>query len=601
MIKYQLSTVVRSLIRLAHGIASGCGDTRSTTVFPRLSPYNALVAKRAEWFCRSTFLICFATLMGSTSLCHAQTQRGPLLNTYWDQWNSRGDSLTYNKYCPVIFGNPTPTGCVSTAVSQLMTYYGQATGLPSQGYGSHEDPFAYGGGLQGFPGGSYTVDFQKSVYAWGVMPNTLTPFSSVNNINSVAQLMRDAGVAMDTNYAAAGSGVQVKPPNLGASDFNRISYALQSYFGYASGGTLILRSNYVSSTAWFNRLRAEIDAGRPVIYLMYALVRQGRKQVQEGHCVVVDGYRSPNLLHINFGWGGKEGQYTDYYDVNDIVDKSDSHAHWNLNAGAIVGIQPPTDNATFVTDVTVPDDTIVAPGQTFTKTWRLQNSGSSNWGYGYHWVFNGGDKMAGPDTIEVPLIGAGNNCDVSVNLQASTTAGTYRGYWRLQSASGALFGPRVWVQIKVAVSNVKTFVSESDAAPYEGAPGFFRHGTPGYWHDAWGLGEGNHMLWTWNNGHQGIDNMGDWRPNLPEMANYEVFVFIPHNHAYTKQARYEIYHADGRSDVWVNQRQYNDVWVSLGTYRFNQGSGNLLRLIDYNDEPYATTQIGFDAAQWVRR
>lgn len=143
-------------------------------------------------------------------------------------------------------------------------------------------------------------------------------------------------------------------------------------------------------------------------------------------------------------------------------------------------------------------------------------------------------------------------------------------------------------------------VSESDAAAYDGAPGFFRHGTARYWHDASGVGDGGHMLWTWNNAGF-IDNMGDWRPSLPDSRNYEVYVFIPRLHGTTTHAHYEIYSADGRNDVIVNQNNVYDGWVSLGVHRFNAGTGGLLRLTDMTGERNTSTQIGFDAAVWTPR
>lgn len=163
---------------------------------------------------------------------------------------------------------------------------------------------------------------------------------------------------------------------------------------------------------------------------------------------------------------------------------------------------------------------------------------------------------------------------------------------------GRYFYFRMHTQFDVAP--VTTVVSESAAAPYDGAPGFFRHGTPGYWHDASGVGDGGHMLWTWNNSTT-ADNMGDWRPNLAVDGFYEVYVFIPRLHGTTAQAHYEIYGADGRADVTVNQNNVYDNWVSLGTFWFNAGSGGLLRLTDRTGERGVTKQIAFDTAMWVPR
>ena len=108
------------------------------------------------------------------------------------------------------------------------------------------------------------------------------------------------------------------------------------------------------------------------------------------------------------------------------------------------------------------------------------------------------------------------------------------------------------------------------------------------------------MLWTYNNaGH--IDNMADWRPIIADSGTYEIYVFIPRLNATTRHAHYEVYHADGRTDIIVNQYNYSDAWVSLGRFRFNAGTGGYLRLTDLTGEADTTQKVGFDAAQWQRR
>ncbi len=100
-------------------------------------------------------------------------------------------------------------------------------------------------------------------------------------------------------------------------------------------------------------------------------------------------------------------------------------------------------------DLTVPDDTKIAAGDKFDKSWTFKNVGYCKWDSDYKLVFESGDKMSGPDS---KAIGAevDPNEEVSVNLvlYAPAEAGTYRGYWMLQSDAGVDIGP-VWVQIVV--------------------------------------------------------------------------------------------------------------------------------------------------------
>ena len=100
------------------------------------------------------------------------------------------------------------------------------------------------------------------------------------------------------------------------------------------------------------------------------------------------------------------------------------------------------DEATFIDDVTIPDGTELEPGSSFTKTWRLLNGGTCTWTPNYKLIFVSGNQMSGPDsqqlvTIDVP---PGASIDISVDLVAPSTAGTYRGDWALRNAAGTRFG-----------------------------------------------------------------------------------------------------------------------------------------------------------------
>lgn len=145
------------------------------------------------------------------------------------------------------------------------------------------------------------------------------------------------------------------------------------------------------------------------------------------------------------------------------------------------------------------------------------------------------------------------------------------------------------------------FISESSEVG-EGQVGFHRYGPANFWSQTSAYGDGGHMFYTKNNSTaHGIDNMADWRPLIPTTRAYEIKVFIPRQFGTTTCARYEIYHAGGRTDVQLNQLVRNDEWVSLGTYTFNQGSGGFLRLIDVTSENHLTKFIAFDAAKWEAR
>lgn len=111
------------------------------------------------------------------------------------------------------------------------------------------------------------------------------------------------------------------------------------------------------------------------------------------------------------------------------------------------------DKFTFVDDVTIPDGATIQPGATFTKTWRIQNTGSCTWTTAYQLIFGyGGD---GTDWAKVAPVNFPNDVaprglmDISVTLTAPTTSGSYGAYFRPRNDMGTTFGEFIWLYIKV--------------------------------------------------------------------------------------------------------------------------------------------------------
>lgn len=112
--------------------------------------------------------------------------------------------------------------------------------------------------------------------------------------------------------------------------------------------------------------------------------------------------------------------------------------------------------AQFVTDVTIPDGTVMSANQTFNKKWRLRNIGACAWN-GYSMVFDSGDSMNGPATKAIAAVNPGQEIDIDVDLKAPASPGNYRGYWRLVTNGNVLVpivsgyqGRSFYVDIKVA-------------------------------------------------------------------------------------------------------------------------------------------------------
>jgi hypothetical protein len=109
-----------------------------------------------------------------------------------------------------------------------------------------------------------------------------------------------------------------------------------------------------------------------------------------------------------------------------------------------------TDLAEYVADVTIPDATQFRPGESFTKTWRLKNSGTTTWTTDYALTFFGGAQLSAPTAVQLPSsVLPGNTIDVSVEMVAPQGAGNYRGFWKMRNAAGSQFDFAVYVDINV--------------------------------------------------------------------------------------------------------------------------------------------------------
>ena len=92
---------------------------------------------------------------------------------------------------------------------------------------------------------------------------------------------------------------------------------------------------------------------------------------------------------------------------------------------------------------------VLNPGQKFTKTWRVRNSGTCPWQPTFQLVFVSGTRMGGQPAMVGKTVAVGATADLSVNLVAPTAPGTYQGIWQMRDNQGAAFGERIWVGIQV--------------------------------------------------------------------------------------------------------------------------------------------------------
>ena len=117
----------------------------------------------------------------------------------------------------------------------------------------------------------------------------------------------------------------------------------------------------------------------------------------------------------------------------------------------------------FLSDVTIPDGTVLAPSSPFVKTWRVKNNGTCNW-EGYQLIFAAGEQMSGPAAVNVNNAPPNATVDVTVNLVAPTVPGGHKGGWRFKATNGSVFGG-VTVVISVPVPATATPLPTAISVP----------------------------------------------------------------------------------------------------------------------------------------
>jgi uncharacterized protein YkwD len=119
------------------------------------------------------------------------------------------------------------------------------------------------------------------------------------------------------------------------------------------------------------------------------------------------------------------------------------------------------DEAAFYADITIPDGTRFAAGESFEKIWQVRNTGSCTWGDGYALVFASGDVMSAPLSNPLPEVSPGETAEISIDLIVPARGGEQTGNWEFQNSQGDRFGigsggeGYIWVQIHVEWSTAE--------------------------------------------------------------------------------------------------------------------------------------------------
>ena len=122
------------------------------------------------------------------------------------------------------------------------------------------------------------------------------------------------------------------------------------------------------------------------------------------------------------------------------------------------------NNSTYVSDVSIPDNTLIDAGASFDKTWQLLNSGTCEWTASYQLAFSSGAQLSGQNTNITVAVPSGSVVDITVPMVAPQDAGTYTGNWQMQNDQGLSFGNIVYVQIKVGAGATSTSGAPAETA-----------------------------------------------------------------------------------------------------------------------------------------
>ncbi|MCM1484569.1 MAG: C10 family peptidase [Muribaculaceae bacterium] len=229
----------------------------------------------------------------------------PLVSTRWNQ------DAPYNNLCPTISGKATYTGCVATAMSQVMNFHK----WPLTGTGSNTYEWANNGNQK------LTFDFSTVSFDWSNMLDSYSSGSTAAQNTAVATLMKACGYSVDMNYGTGASG---------AFSF-RVAQALIDNFGYAKSLYYMDRMLYPLDT-WIEMIHNELANRRPVYY--------SGANPSGGHAFVLDGYRSGDYFHVNWGWGGSSNGYfaiTALDPANQGI--GGSAAGYNQSQAAVFGVE----------------------------------------------------------------------------------------------------------------------------------------------------------------------------------------------------------------------------------------------------------------------
>lgn len=512
---------------------------------------------------------------------HATTAILPMIQTTWNQ------GKPYNNLCPSYTNTENcVTGCVATAMAQVMKY--------------HECPTGQTASIPAYTD-SYGVERSKldpTTFDWANMLVSYSGSYTDDQATAVATLMKYCGYSVEMDYGGHASN----------SNTNYVAIALKKYFGYNTTTQFVTRSFYTYDR-WMDLIYYELEHGRPVVY--------GGQSSGGGHEFVCDGYEDrsgTDYFHINWGWGGTSDNYYVLSSLNPYAGQgtggSTSNDGFHYGQDAVIGIQKSTDTGQMsgitpnVINLTMNGMTLshssVVVNTEVTATLNITNNNAIDYDGDIYigYISNNALYLLEGNDFSIP---ARKTQDCVIKFKPNGI-GTYNIVLCLPNDHGGYYTDgNVWASLPVVASNsgIPTNLAITDISSKSAQLSWTENGSATLWEVGYKAGDSNYTIVTANTNPYKLTelafetqytvkvrpsggNDGTWSPELsfttsaesPAPENLTVSEVTPTSakiswtgNANSYDVRYGVL-PDGVGDESIELKYDN------GTYNTNTGFGN---------------------------
>lgn len=332
----------------------------------------------------------------------------PLLTTKWDQ------SAPYNNMCPEQNGVRCVSGCVATAMAQVIYY--------------HRVPAGNGIGTASYQWNDQTLtfDFANNSFDWENMLDVYTSSATQTQQDAVAKLMYACGVSVSMGYNAYGSGAYSED----------IPMAMIEYFGFDKNVHMEERMFYTAQ-GWNDFIYSQLTDYGPVML--------SGTNTSIGHMFVCDGYSSDGFFHINWGWSGVSDGYFKLSALDpDSQGIGGSTSGYNANLCAVANVKAPVNGSSYFVEVTCsnkfyPEVTSTTLGQNFNVNGEFYNTGTADMVCSLGYILENtvtSQTTIIPQYSNVTLkVGYGSE-QLTFNIPTTTAEGVYKLYpaWKIEGS-----------------------------------------------------------------------------------------------------------------------------------------------------------------------